>query len=139
MPNLDYDPRNPSDLLDRPIKPGDIVAWGTTYGRSAALCVGRIERFNFSCLKPEYQGRRNSPYPGTGYGAYCYEKCEQKDADRYTITLEPIKTTGDITWIKQEDGKDYRDYRDGPESNWTLKAKLKTFIHVKNVVLLEAP
>jgi hypothetical protein len=33
VPNLDYDPRNPSDLLGRPIKPGDIVAWGTTYGR----------------------------------------------------------------------------------------------------------
>ena len=136
MPNLDYDPRNPSDLLGNPIAPGDTIAWGTTYGRSAALCVGRIERINFSCLKPEYSksGRRGPSFYADP--ADHYEPCEQRFADRYTITIEVIKTTGDVTWIKQEDGQEYREYRDGPESNWTLKAKLKTFQHVKNVVKL---
>jgi len=141
VPNLDYDPRNPSDLLGRPIAPGDIVAWGTTYGRSAALNVARIARINFSCLKPEYasQGRgRNGLASSASYdSADMYEPCPQAVADRYTLTLETIKTTGDVTWIKEEDGKDYREYRDGPESGWTLRAKLKTTKHVKNVVLLE--
>lgn len=137
MPNLDYDPRNPSDLLGRRVKPGDLVAWGTTYGRSAALCVGRIERFNFTRLKPEYKTRSLSNSGYDGYSADCYEPADQATADRYTITLEPIKSTGSTTFLK-DDGEEYHEYRDGSPERLNLHAKLKTFSHVKNIVLLEA-
>jgi hypothetical protein len=120
MPNLEYDPQNPSDIFDRPIKVGDIVAWGTTWGRSPALCVARIERINFT----REEGYKNV-------------KCDQAMAERYTLTLRPIVTTGDITWIK-EDGETHHEYRDGPADPAKVHAKLKTVQVVKNVCLLEA-
>jgi hypothetical protein len=81
MPNLDHDPRNPTDLMDRPIKEGDIVAWGTTYGRSPAVAVCRINKIRYvknSCAETNWK-RIEVP---------------QDVADDYTLQLEVIKTTG---------------------------------------------
>jgi hypothetical protein len=123
MPNLDHDPQNPTDLLGRPIDVGDIVAWGTTYGRSAALAVCVIEKIRF--IRKEI-GR-------------VYDKnieCDQSIAEDYQLVLRPIKSTGGTTWIKP-DGEEYREYRDGPVMPPGTKAKPKTVHLVKNVVKLE--
>lgn len=137
MPNLDHDPKNPTDLLDRPIKEGDIVAWGTTYGRSAGLCVARIEKIRF--VRTVYSKRI---------------ECRQDEADDYTLSLRPLKSTGSVTHRHIPTGRDVtyfhslksfaywdRSRPEGgrcvsvPESE--LEAKLKTVQLVKNVVKLE--
>lgn len=87
MPNLDHDPRNPTDLLDRPIAVGDIVAWGTTYGRSAALAVCRIEKIRFV----------KNPCAETGWKR---REVPQHEADDYTLLLDVIKTTGSKSYGK---------------------------------------
>lgn len=134
MPNLGYDPKNPTDLLDRPIAVDDIVAWGTTYGRSPAVCVARIAAINFSRERP---------------GSYReYEPCTQAEADKYTLRLEPLKSTGSTTipqryhpngYIDPETGLQAR-RADGGLSHFEKlsdKPKLKTVHLVKNVVKLE--
>lgn len=81
MPNLDHDPRNPTDLLGRSIAVGDIVAWGTTWGRSAAVAVCRIEKIRFikkACRETDWKNR----------------EVDQSIADDYTLLLDMIKTTG---------------------------------------------
>lgn len=127
MPNLEHDPQNPTDLLDRPIAPGDIVAWGTTYGKSAALCIARIVRIRFiktSCRETNYTN----------------VEVDQIHADDYQLVLEPLKSTGRVTWI---------DSQDPTRSSWSIRdeevkrnpsrygTKKKTIQHVKNVCLLE--
>jgi hypothetical protein len=79
MPNLDHDPQNPTDLLDRPIAVGDIVAWGTTYGKSPAVAVCRIEKIRFF-YKPD-------PWGPT-------IECDQAAALDYQLVVKLIKTTG---------------------------------------------
>lgn len=81
MPNLTHDPMNPTDLMDRPIHVGDIVAWGTTYGRSPAVAVARIKKIRFvknACSDTGWK-RREVP---------------QHLADDYTLQLEIIRSTG---------------------------------------------
>lgn len=123
MPNLSHDPQNPTDLLGRPIKAGDIVAWGTTYGRSAALCVAEIERIRF-VHKPS----------GNSWDKNV--ECDQAIADDYQLVLRPIKSTGSVTLIKP-DGGEYREWVDGPTPPPGTRGKAKTVQLVKNVVKLE--
>lgn len=117
MPNLGYDPKNPTDLLDRPIAVGDIVAWGTTYGRSPAVCVARIDDIVFAF----------QPQP---YGDWI--KCSQAQAQKYTLRLKPLKSTGSVTtqeFVKTPSGWEYVPIPGG--------AKVKTVHLVKNIVKLE--
>lgn len=133
MPNLGHDPKNPTDLLERPIKPGDIVAWGTTYGRSAALAVCRIERIRF--IKPRY---------GT-HGENV--ECPQDEATDYQLVLRPIKSTGFITDTEPVHVPEGYTYvrPDGTSftSHWRTvpldKPKTKNVKLVKNVVLIGEP
>jgi len=119
MPNLSYDPQNPSDLMDRPIAEGDIVAWGTTYGRSPAVCVARVERIRYFMKNPN------------GYGKNI--DCLRHQADGYQLVLEPIKSTGSVTNSAFK--------KDPLTGKWThvplSKPKTKTIHLVKNVVKLE--
>lgn len=121
MPNIDYDPQNPADIFDRPIKVGDVVAWGTVFGRSPALCIARIEDIVFT-RKERYEN----------------VKCERHEADRYTLRLRPIQSTGDVTWLK-EDGSMWSQYREPDYPKDKLTSKAKTVQVVKNVCLLELP
>lgn len=128
MPNLGYDPKNPTDLLDRPIAVGDIVAWGTTYGRSAAVCVAEIVDIVFSRKRPD------------SYDTF--DKCARADAEKYTLRLQPLKSTGS-TSIPQRyhPGGSYIDasgtLRSGYFEALSDKPKVKTVHLVKNVVKLE--
>lgn len=125
MPNLDYDPQNPTDLLGQPIAEGDYVAWGSTWGRSPALCVAVIEKIRFT---------REDPRPGR------YGKIEvpQDQAESYTLRLRPIRTTGWATWIDTTGEKLW--VRDDDEvllDPDRYEAKSKTVQLVKNVVKLD--
>lgn len=118
MPNLKYDPQNPTDLLDQPIEPGDIVAWGTTFGRSPAVCVAVIEDIVF---------KRQVGYKNV--------KCPRQVAEKYTLRLRPLKTTGDITYINRATGMEHWSLRDGDDpADFTTKTK--TVQVVRNVVKL---
>ena len=127
MPNLNYDPQNPTDLLDRPIAEGDVVAWGTTYGRSAALAVCVIEKIRF--------------YRTVNSGAYSTKRvtCPQGAAEGYTLRLRPIKSTGRVTDEEYVPGG-IIDPETGERKFFRKldKAKSKTVLLVKNVVKLEA-
>lgn len=140
MPNLDHDPKNPTDLLDRPIRAGDYVAWGTTYDRSPAVAVCRIDKIRFI-----------RKLPGAGrYGADKNVECEQYEAEDYQLRLEVLKTTGYVShndvwrpngYIDPATG-DLARYQDGSikkVERLSDKPKLKTVHLVKNVVLLEPP
>jgi hypothetical protein len=137
MPNLNHDPQHVTDLLGQPLQNGDIVAWGTTWGKSAALCIAVLERIRF--IMPDPSGRRTNI------------EVPQHQAEDYQFVLRPIKSTGDVTRVHAETGAsetgsgpdyvpydsstiygrhvDYADY-----SKWTYKTK--TIQHVKNVVKL---
>lgn len=126
MPNLDHDPQNPTDLMDRPIAVGDIVAWGTTYGRSAAIAVCEIEKIRFvqdACAANGWK-RREVP---------------QHLADDYTLILRPIKSTGRVSHSYTYhpngfvDADGYTHYYEYDKS----KAKPKSVQLVKNIVKLE--
>lgn len=80
MPNLDYNPKDPRDLMGEPIAIGDIVAWGTTAGRSAALTVCQIVKIRFT----KKVNSRN-------------KECPQGMAEEYTLLLRPIYGTGYIS------------------------------------------
>lgn len=123
MPNIDYDPRNPTDLLGRPIAPGDMVAWGTTYGRSPAVCVAQIERINFTQKVPGEYGK--------------YVKCDRSVADRYTLTLQPLKSTGHVNDTEYVSGGFIDENGNTSYFRRMAKPKLKTVQIVKNVVKLE--
>jgi hypothetical protein len=123
MPNLDHDPQNPTDLLGRPLAAGDIVAWGTTWGRSAALCVAEVEKIRFIAKDPGSWSGHNVEVP-------------QHLAEDYQLILRPIKSTGSVTLIKP-DGEEYLEYRDGPTPPPGTKGKAKNVKLVKNVVKLE--
>lgn len=70
----------PVDILGRPIKIGDIIAWGHSVGRSSSgLTIGRIEKINFS-WKPDMLRRA--------------VRCDQLRATQYTISIDVIETTG---------------------------------------------
>jgi len=121
MPNLEHDPQNPTDLLDRPIAVGDVVAWGTTWGRSPALCIARIEKIRF-IKKARYGGNEEVP---------------QAQADSYQLSLRPLKSTGDVTWYLKTTGELYYRHKHGKLPPEELEAKTKIVHHVKNVVKLE--
>jgi hypothetical protein len=116
MPNLEHDPQNPTDLLGRPIHEGNIVAWGTTFGKSAALCIAVIEQIRFTREDPTSSWK--PPIV-----------CEQKDATDYKLRLVPIKSTG---WTTETEW-DPVEKKHVP----LPKPKSKLITHVKNVVLLE--
>jgi hypothetical protein len=128
MPNLEHDPQNPTDLLDRPIAVGDIVAWGTTWGKSPALCVAHIERIRFI-----RKGGSWNSYSGN-------VEVPQQQADDYQLVLRPIKSTGRVS---------VKDLADPSRSSWQIdlgeirddpgrfEVKTKTVHHVKNIVKLE--
>lgn len=121
MPNLAHDAQNPTDLLDHPIAAGDTVAWGTTWGRSPALCIARIEKIRFikkSCRETDYKN----------------VEVEQQFADDYQLVLRPIKSTGDVTWIDTLGEKRYVSTKDQESDPARYEAKLKTIHHVKNIV-----
>lgn len=122
MPNLDHDPQNPTDLLDRPIAAGDIVAWGTVWGKSPALCVAKIERIRFI--------RKDNSY-GKAI------EVEQAMATDYQLVLRPIKSTGDVTWVDKTGQDKYVRQSDVDADPTRYEAKTKTIQHVKNVVLLQ--
>ncbi len=124
MPNLSSDPQNPSDLLGQPIAVGDIVAWGTTYGRSAAICVAEIVKIRFIRKSGEWNS-----YNGN-------KEVDQAQADAYTLQLRPIKSTGSVTWLDNATGKELYDWR--PDFNPAQAvAKIKSVRHVKNIVKLD--
>lgn len=133
MPNLDHDPQNPTDLLGRPIAEGDVVAWGTTHGRSAALCVAVIDKIRFiqtACLG---NGWKNREVP-------------QSMADDYTLRLRPLKSTGSVSTIDKRPGAPRpsgststrwildEDIADEPDR---YEVKTKSVQLVKNIVKLE--
>lgn len=78
MPNLQHDPKNPSDLLGQSLSEGDIVAWGTTCGKSAAIAVCVLKKIRFTD-NPGYGKRREVP---------------QHRAEDYTLSVVPLKSTG---------------------------------------------
>lgn len=81
MPNLSHDPKNPSDLLGRPIKAGDVVVWATQFGRSPAIAVCVIDRIRFT-------------RPSTGGNwRVVNEECEQWQAEDYQLYMHQIKST----------------------------------------------
>ncbi len=126
MPNLEADPQNPSDLLGQPIAVGDIVAWGTNFDKSAALCVAEIEGIQFKRRSGEWNG-----YNGN-------KIVPQADAEFYTLRLRPIKSTGSVTWINKETGKEAWWPSNDPNFDWSMvEAKIKTIQHVKNIVKLD--
>lgn len=125
MPNLEHDPQNPSDLLGRPIKPGDIVAWATTIGKSPAMAVARIDSIRWT---------RQDPFKRKNV------ECPQLVAEDYQLRLSLIKTTrlgqsivnrvtGETRWgwdrLTDDDCRD----------EWAVKPSLIKL--VKNVVKLE--
>lgn len=83
------------------------------------MCIAKIERIRFF-YRDGLAGKN--------------VECPQDIAEDYQLVLRPMKSTGDITWIKP-DGSEYRSWRDGEMPPGT-EAKLKTIQHVKNVVLL---
>lgn len=102
---------------------GDVVAWGTTWGRSPALCVARIAKIRYFTRF------------GRSYGTT--KECDRDQAEGYNLVLEPLKSTGSITLIKA-DGDSYYEHRDGPRRpDDGVTAKRKTIQHVKNVVKLD--
>lgn len=122
MPNLQHDPQNPSDLLGQPIAEGDVVAWGTVWGRSPALCVATIEKIRF-IQKPQYGGKS--------------VEVAQPLANDYQLVLRPIKSTGDVTWIDKLGEKSYVRQADVDADPGRYDAKLKTIQHVKNIVKID--
>lgn len=131
MPNLEKDPRNPTDLLGQPIADGDIVAWGTNFNQSAAICVAVIEKIQFTRPK----------VPGSSYSGN--EKCERHQAEDYYLRLRPLHGTNSVTWIYAPTGQDewrvrrdpvVPDRRDAPEQ---YIAKTVTVKLVKNVIKLD--
>lgn len=126
MPNLDYDPQNPTDLLGQPIAEGDYVAWGSTWGRSAALCVAVIEKIRFVCAPP------------SGYGTRV--ECPRAQAEEYTLRLRPIRTTGDVTWIDKRTGETVtwqRSENDILCEPDRYEGKTKNVLLVQNIVKLD--
>lgn len=115
MPNLQHDAKNPTDLLGRPITNGDIVAWGTTFSRSPAICVARIAKIRFiqkACSENSYKTT----------------EVAQQFADDYQLQLVPIISTGTMGNTKWD-----------PEARTYVPCipKLKTVHIVKNVVKLD--
>lgn len=88
------DPKNPTDILGRPIAEGDVVAWAVTQGRSAELAICVIEKINFT--------RKN--LAGGAQWRNTYIKCEQWQADRYTLRLRPLERTGYCTFRTRDEG-----------------------------------
>lgn len=123
MPNLQHDPQNPTDLLDQPIAAGDVVAWGTVYGRSPAICVARIEKIRFITKH------------GKSYGSNV--ECAQHLAEDYQLVLRPIKSTGDVTWIDSLGEKSWVLQSDVDADPDRYTAKTKTIHHVKNIVKID--
>lgn len=123
MPNLQHDPQNPTDLLDRPIAVGDIVAWGTTYGRSPALCVGRLEKIRFVTRH------------GKGYGPA--QECPQAQAEDYTLRVRPIKSTGLVSATDKLGDNSWPSAQDILADPDRYEIKVKTIKLVKNIVKLE--
>lgn len=123
MPNLKHDPQNPHDLLGRPISEGDIVAWGTTWGRSPALTVAVIDRIRFvDKADNDYGARKEVP---------------RDKAKGYQLILRPLRSTGSATWLLRETGEEYREYRDGPRKPHELIGKPVNVRLVQNVVRLD--
>lgn len=126
IPNLDYDPNMPTDLLGRRIHEGDIVAWGTTYGKSPALCVAKIEKIRY-----RRKNLTRDAMIDTVRGA----------ADEYQLILRPIVSTGDITWYDLQNDRAITYWLKEEErlkDPYRYEAKTKIIKHVKNVVKLEA-
>lgn len=127
MPNLDHDPKNPTDLLGRPIKVDDIVAWGITRGTSGAgICVARIDKIRFI-----------RPAPPGNWRVVNVE-CPQHLAEDYTLRVQPLVSTGHITYKHKFGGKDEWRYNDAVKANPNeYETKPVTVKLVKNIVLLE--
>jgi hypothetical protein len=124
MPYLDHDPQNPTDLLGRPIAVGDVVAWGTTWGRSPALAVCVIEKIRFIAKEN-----------GESWGKNI--EVDQWLATDYQLMLRPIKSTGDMGYV-MPNGDHYYEHKHGPDPEAVgAKAKTKNVQLVKNVVKLE--
>lgn len=121
MPNLDHNPKNPSDLLGRPIHEGDIVGWGTLYGRSPGLAVCVIEKIRFIRKAPP------------GNWRVVNEECTQAQAEDYQLRLRPLKSTGHVSYIDQATGKSVWSIPSGADPK-QFKAKTVTVKLVKNVV-----
>jgi hypothetical protein len=123
VPNLQHDPQNPSDLLGQPIAVGDVVAWGTVWGRSPALCVARIEKIRFVTKNGDKFDKN--------------VECSQQAAEDYQLVLRPIKSTGDVTWIDSLGEKSWVRQEDVDANPDRYEAKTKTIHHVKNIVKLD--
>lgn len=101
MPNLNHDAQHPSDILGRPIAEGDIVAWGTNYGRSAALSISKITKIRFT----KRENSKNKEVP-------------QFMAEDYQLYLQPIKTTGGSPDMKNK-------HSGATASQWTVERWVK--------------
>lgn len=124
MPNLEHDPKNPTDLLGRSIAEGDIVAWGTTYGRSPAIAVCRIEKIRFIRKAPP------------GNWRVVNEECRQDQAEDYQLSLAVLKSTGSVSFPEKYHPNGYID-ADGNTKYFEQtsdKPKLKNIKLVKNIV-----
>ena len=125
MPNLGYDPKNPSDLLGRPVAVGDVVAWGTTAGKSAALCIAQIAKIRFT------REVKTGTYPTRR------KECPQSEAEAYTLSLRALKSTGYVTRVNKLTGEErWGSLREG-DNPAEFETKLKSIQHVKNIVKLD--
>lgn len=89
------DPKNPKDILGSPIEPGVFVVWPRSIGSSSGISIGRVERVNFKRLAPG--------------SSYLWDKCQQHQAERFSLTLQPFATpsfgyTKPGEYLRQEDG-----------------------------------
>jgi hypothetical protein len=127
VPNINnIDPQNPTDLLGRPIAEGDIVAWGTTYGRSPAVCVAKITKIRF--IQRENKWSRGG------------QEVEQAVADSYTLRLQPILSTGSTSSPTRYHRDGWTDPADGKVKHFeplSDKPKEKNVQIVKNIVKLD--
>ena len=100
------------------------MAWGTNYGRSAALCIAVIEKIRYHAENPD------------GYGPLV-EVDDPALASGYKLVLRPIKSTGRVSYIDTVTGS--REWRQNviERDPDRYRADTKMVTHVKNVVKLD--
>jgi hypothetical protein len=123
--SLDYDPKNPTDLMGRPIAVGDIVVRG---GSSAVIMVAEIVRIRFLWQPP---------------GTYKNAECAQHLAESYQLYLRCIKTAGAMPSVQHRaTGETYYSLKDALSLNPSdtkddYEYRTIRLLLVKNVVKLE--
>ena|SRR5688572_12969551 len=75
------DPKNPTDLLGRPIAVGDLVAAAVMSYKASSMLVGKIEKINFKRRDPTQKYGRS------------FIPCPQQQAEKYTLVIEVFQTS----------------------------------------------